>query len=36
MGFDFAWKLNNPNTNPQDKEPVSDRFMFHFLMNRGL
>lgn len=35
MGFDFAWRLDNPYGNPIDKKQISDRFEFHFLMNRG-
>lgn len=37
MGFDFAWRLDDPNRTPleNDAGSGSDRFEFHFLMNRG-
>lgn len=34
LGFDFAWKLDNPDGTHFDNDP-KDRFQFHFLMNKG-
>jgi len=37
MGFDFAWRLDDPNRTQfsNDAGTGADRFEFHFLMNRG-
>jgi outer membrane protein insertion porin family len=37
MGFDFAWRLDDPDRTPLNNNPGTgaDRFEFHFLMNRG-
>jgi outer membrane protein insertion porin family len=37
MGFDFGWRLDDPDRTPlrNDAGTGSDRFEFHFLMNRG-
>jgi outer membrane protein insertion porin family len=34
MGFDFGWKLDDPNRSHFSNK-TSERFEFHFLMNRG-
>ncbi len=34
LGFDFAWRLDDPDGSHFDNDP-KDRFQFHFLMNKG-
>jgi outer membrane protein insertion porin family len=37
MGFDFAWRLDDPDRTPfeNDAGTGADRFEFHFLLNKG-